>query len=117
MERRRRDIITSLLPVPIVQQKGNPKRGGSLSLALLANRDKLGGLVNRAIDALPFPLHLPGYNYAGPGTHLERNLEMGVQPVNKLDKAAMYHDIAYSDSKNTRMHREADFKLENDAWN
>lgn len=25
------------------------------------------GLVNKLIDKLPFELHLPGYNYCGPG--------------------------------------------------
>lgn len=36
--------------------------------------------------------HLPGYNYAGPGTNLHRRLREGVLPVNQLDRAALEHD-------------------------
>lgn len=74
------------------------------------------GLINKTIDALPFPLHLPGYNYAGPGTPLDLNLERGIKPANKLDEAAMYHDIAYSKSANLNDRHEADYKLQEDAW-
>lgn len=93
LERRRERIINDLLP----------KEGK--------------GLVNSLIDALPFELHLPGgYQYAGPGTNLDLKLEKGVKPKNKLDEAAMYHDIAYSKSKNLDDRHVADKKLEDDAW-
>jgi len=32
------------------------------------------GLLNRAIDALPFELHIPGYQFCSPGTNLEKRL-------------------------------------------
>jgi hypothetical protein len=38
--------------------------------------------------------HLPGYNFCGPGTNVTRRLRSGVKPVNKLDAAALEHDIA-----------------------
>ena len=28
-------------------------------------------VINRAVDALPVELHLPGYRFCGPGTNLE----------------------------------------------
>ncbi len=34
--------------------------------------------------------HIPGYNYAGPGTH-----DYTRKPVNKLDRAARLHDLSY----------------------
>ena len=102
MERRHRDIVGSLLPKPVATSKTFAKHGS--------------GLVNRMIDNLPFPLHLPGYNYAGPGTPLERHLEVGVKPTNKLDEAAMHHDIAYSKNKDTGTRTIADRILENRAW-
>lgn len=37
--------------------------------------------------------HLPGYNYAGPGTDVHRRRRMGVVPMNRLDRAALAHDI------------------------
>lgn len=39
---------------------------------------------------LPFAVHIPGYDYAGPGTH-----DYSKVPVNKLDAAARIHDIEY----------------------
>jgi hypothetical protein len=38
--------------------------------------------------------HLPGMNFTGPGTNVTRRLEMGVKPVDELDKAALQHDFA-----------------------
>lgn len=57
------------------------------------------GLVNSAINNLPFELHVPGYQYLGPGTKLSKRLARGDPGVNKLDQAAKEHDIAYSNSK------------------
>lgn len=74
------------------------------------------GLINKAIDALPFPLHVPGMNYLGPGTPLELNVEKNVRPANKLDEAAMRHDIAYSKSKNLEDRHAADEVLQHEAW-
>jgi len=91
------------------------KRRNRIMNDLLPKQGK--GLVNSLIDSLPFEMHLPGgYQYAGPGTNLELKLEKGVKPKNKLDEAAMFHDIAYSKSKNLNDRHVADKKLEEDAW-
>lgn len=74
------------------------------------------GLINKTIDALPFPLHAPGMNYLGPGTPLDLNLEKNIKPANKLDEAAMRHDIAYSKSKNLKDRHVADKILQQEAW-
>ena len=57
------------------------------------------GLLNSAINALPFELHVPGYQFCGPGTHLAKRLERGDRGINPLDAACREHDIAYSRSK------------------
>ena len=45
--------------------------------------------------------HIPwGYNFAGPGTKLAKRLKRGDRPKNRLDRIAMYHDIAYSKARN-----------------
>ena len=54
------------------------------------------GLLNRAINALPIELHIPGYQFCGPGTHLEKRLVRGDRGINPLDAACREHDIAYS---------------------
>jgi len=66
------------------------------------------GLLNRAINALPFELHIPGYQFCGPGTHLEKRLARGDQGINPLDAACREHDIAYSRSNNLTERHAAD---------
>jgi len=60
-------------------------------------------------------LHLPGYNFCGPGTKLQKRLARGDRPINELDAACMVHDIAYSDSKDTRTRVKADKTLQRKA--
>jgi len=62
-------------------------------------KDCVGGLLNRVINALPFELHIPGYQFCGPGTRLKKRLARGDRGVNPLDAACREHDIAYSQSK------------------
>ena len=40
--------------------------------------------------------HWPGYQYMGPGTHLEKRLKRGDPGINRLDRIAKQHDIDYS---------------------
>lgn len=72
------------------------------------------GLLNKAINSLPIELHIPGYQFCGPGTHLKKRLERGDQGINALDKACKKHDIAYSASSNLE-HRNASDKVLSDA--
>lgn len=74
-----------------------------------------GGLVNSLIDKLPIELHLPGYNYCGPGTKLQKRLLRGDRGVNKLDDACMLHDIAYANHKDLNNRNKADSQLLNMA--
>lgn len=37
--------------------------------------------------------HLPGMNFAGPGTNVALRRRLGVKPMDLLDKAALEHDI------------------------
>lgn len=40
-------------------------------------------------------LHLPGYNYLGPGTPVVTNIINRIKPVDRNDAVAMQHDIDY----------------------
>jgi hypothetical protein len=66
------------------------------------------GLLNRAINALPFELHIPGYQFCGPGTRLEKRLARGDPGINPLDAACREHDIAYSRSNDLTERHAAD---------
>jgi Phospholipase A2-like domain len=88
------------------------KSGASLAKKVTRGR----GLVNTIINKLPFEAHLPGYNFLGPGTKLQKRLERGDRGVNPLDEAAKEHDIAYSRSESLPERHKADQILENKAW-
>lgn len=75
------------------------------------------GLVNSAINKLPVELHLPGYQYCGPGTKLAKRLERGDRGINQLDAACMEHDISYDKYKTDDAERtKADKVLSSKAW-
>lgn len=74
-----------------------------------------GGLVNSLINNLPFELHLPGYNYCGPGTKLVKRLARGDKGINILDNACMHHDIAYTKFSDLENRHKADLDLLNMA--
>ena len=74
------------------------------------------GLLNKIIDNLHIPLHIPGYSYCGAGTDIKGNIAKGVKPVNKLDAHCMEHDIFYSKHPDTESRNKADLKLADQAW-
>ena len=78
------------------------------------DRPKGYGLLDKVINNLPFEMHVPGYQYCGPGTKLEKRLARGDPGINPLDQACKEHDIAYADKKCDR--RIADMKLADKAW-
>lgn len=65
------------------------------------------GLIDYIINRLP-EIHIPGYQYCGPGTELEKRLARGDPGINKLDAACKDHDIAYSECSDTKSRRKAD---------
>ena len=66
------------------------------------------GLTNKLINNLPFEAHLPGHNFTGPGTKLNRRLNEDLtpkpwsKPINRVDEAAYRHDICYATHKDTK---------------
>ena len=62
---------------------------------------KGGSLLNKAINNLPFEMHLPGLNFTGPGTKLKKRLKPDLtpkkwsKPINRVVKAAYHHDVCY----------------------
>lgn len=68
-------------------------------------------LLNYFINCLPFELHLPGYNYCGPGTRLKSRLYRKDRPINCLDEYCKQHDIAYDTSPSLSDRHKADIVL------
>lgn len=81
------------------------------------NSKKTGrGLLNNIINNLPVELHIPGYNYCGPGTKLTKRLERGDRGINPLDEACREHDIAYSKFQDVERRNQADRELAEAAF-
>lgn len=69
------------------------------------------GIVNNFLNSKFMPeIHWPGYNYLGPFTKPKHK-----PPINKLDEAAMVHDIYYEKHKDTKSRHKADLILQNTA--
>lgn len=75
-----------------------------------------GSLLDNLINKLPFELHVPGYEFCGPGTKLNKRLERGDRGINQLDSACKVHDIAYATHKSGAERRKADKVLAKEAF-
>ena len=68
---------------------------------------KGGSVLNKFINNLPVEMHLPGHNFTGPGTKLNKRLNPDLtpkkwsKPINRVDKAAYGHDISYLKNTDT----------------
>lgn len=51
------------------------------------------------MNNLLLELHLPGYQYCGPGTKLAKRITRGDPGINPLDAACKEHDIANSENR------------------
>ena len=66
-----------------------------------------GSLLNKAINNLKHEIHLPGHNFMGPDTKLNKRLNPDLtpkewsKPINRVDKAAYNHDICYLKNNDT----------------
>lgn len=71
------------------------------------------GLINQIINKLPVELHVPGYQFCGPGTKLKDKLNK--TGINPLDSACKEHDLFYSLHPNTEDRHQADLILQQKA--
>ena len=67
--------------------------------------------VQKLITELPFEFHIPGYQYAGPGTKLKKRLKRGDPGINRLDRIAKQHDIDYDKARSLQDKWKADTKM------
>ena len=69
------------------------------------------------LQKFPGELHIPGMNFAGPGTRLEYRLnddgtpKQFSLPVDRVDQAAYYHDLGYNEYKDTENRNIADREM------
>lgn len=68
-------------------------------------------LLNELIDWLPAHLHLPGYEFCGPGTESTPEHFHVIKVKNRLDQACLEHDLAYINHKDNGERTKADKEL------
>jgi len=70
------------------------------------------GIFNKIVNKLPFELPLPGHNFTGPGTRLDKRLNPDLtpknwsNPINRVDTAAYHHDVCYAKKYNRKTRNE-----------
>lgn len=73
----------------------------------IKNKKIAHGIIDHIVDKLP-EIHIPGYQYCGPGTNLNKRLQRGDPGINELDRSCKAHDIQYSKLKDSKKRRAAD---------
>ena len=81
-----------------------------------ANGGDLSDIVDKAIFALPFEVHIPfsegKAHYCGPGTKFDERVKRGDKGVNYLDSECKNHDYAYGNyPKGSQERYQADLNL------
>lgn len=67
--------------------------------------------IQKELQKTGLELHVPGYQFLGPGTKLKRRMARGDQGINRLDRIARQHDIDYSMSSSLQDKWKADDKM------
>lgn len=81
------------------------------------NRKRKGGaILDSIVNRIPFEMHIPGYQYCGPGTKLQKRLARGDPGINPLDQACKQHDISYAKYAKGPERYNADKILVKKAW-
>ncbi|RWS19399.1 hypothetical protein B4U80_05937 [Leptotrombidium deliense] len=75
------------------------------------------GIIQNLIKYLPVEMHIPGYNYCGPGTKLQKRLNRGDKGINRVDEICKTHDINYYNAKNDEDIKNADNQMLNELNN
>ena len=77
-------------------------------------KDAKGGDIVDEIGKHIGEVHFPGSNYLGPGTKFKERIERKDKPTDRIDEAAMHHDLSYHMYKDKEKRHEADRKLLSD---
>ena len=109
---------------PKTPKTTKPKKGKGVKETFIKVVQKVNDTIDNNIEPVPEDIPLaPGemhakkivrrdskimrqnYNYAGPGTQVERRLAQNIQPIDGIDAAAREHDVAYTLDFQKRMKR------------
>ena len=110
----------NVINVGYASQNGVVKR---VTLVTMSRDFTDGDFIETLNTCFPFEKHLPGVRYAGPGTRLSKRLypdstpRPGSELVDRVDEAAMRHDIQYEMYQDRRQRLDADKAMINELIN
>jgi hypothetical protein len=84
---------------------------------LVGMLNKVSKNIHLPLQKFPGEIHIPGMNFAGPETRLDYRLnddgspKSWSQPVDRVDQAAYYHDLAYNEYEDTENRNIADREM------
>ena len=102
-----KNITTATSKNGRLMRRGQCITCGKKAKTQFIKRDVTGSFLNTLVNKLTFEMHLPGHNFTGPGTKLNKRLnpdgtpkEWSI-PINRVDNAAYHHDLCYSKHDHT----------------
>lgn len=98
-----------------VQQHLRNKECVGEKIIIMKHKRKGCGILDSIVNKIPVEMHIPGYQYCGPGTKLHKRLKRGDPGINPLGKACKQHDIVYSQYNGGPERYEADKLLAKSA--
>jgi Phospholipase A2-like domain/Domain of unknown function (DUF5679) len=103
-------VVCGITKTQFVSADPNMSRGGDLVSSL----NSVTGKIKLPWAKFPGEMHIPGMNFAGPGTNLDERLtstgayKEWSKPVDRVDNAAYHHDLAYQHFTDTANRNVAD---------
>ena len=102
------NITTAVSKNSRLMRRGQCVACGKIKTEFIKKGTAGGSFLNSLVNKLPFEMHLPGHNFTGPGTKLNKRLNLDgtpkewSMPINRVDNAAYHHDLCYSKHDDTK---------------
>ena len=95
-----------------LMRRGQCVTCGKIKCKFVKKEVASGSFLNSLVNKLPFEMHLPGHNFTGPGTKLNKRLNPDgtpkewSMPINRVDNAAYHHDLFFFKDDDTKTRNE-----------
>ena len=71
------NITTAVYKNSRLMRRGQCVACGQIKTQFIKKGTAGGSFLNSLVNKLPFEIHLPGHNFTGPGTKLNKKIELG----------------------------------------
>ena len=107
-----KNITTAVSKNSTLMRRGQCVACGKIKTQFIKNGTSGGSFLNFLVNKLHFEMHLPGHNFTGPGSKLNKRLNPDgtpkewSMPINRVDNAVYHHDLCYSKHDDTKTKNE-----------